>query len=130
MVGDLGVLTIKMSSDNEMLDEVVVVGAGTQKKVSVTGAITTVKGATLKTPSSSLTSSLAGKLSGIVSITKSGEPGSTSDFYIRGINTFGGRATPLILLDGVEISAGELNRIPAETIESFSLRKDASELTV
>ena len=65
-----------------MLDEVVVVGAGTQKKVSVTGAITTVKGATLKMPSSSLTSSLAGKLSGIVSITKSGEPGSTSDFYI------------------------------------------------
>ena len=126
MVGDLGVLTIKMSSDNEMLDEVVVVGAGTQKKVSVTGAITTVKGATLKTPSSSLTSSLAGKLSGIVSITKSGEPGSTSDFYIRGINTFGGRATPLILLDGVEISAGDLNRIPAETIESFSLLKDAS----
>lgn len=126
MVGDLGVLTIKMSSDNEMLDEVVVVGAGTQKKVSVTGAITTVKGATLKMPSSSLTSSLAGKLSGIVSITKSGEPGSTSDFYIRGINTFGGRATPLILLDGVEISAGDLNRIPAETIESFSLLKDAS----
>lgn len=73
-----------------------------------------------------MTSSLAGKLSGIVSITKSGEPGSTSDFYIRGINTFGGRATPLILLDGVEISAGDLNRIPAETIESFSLLKDAS----
>ena len=126
MVGDLGVMTVKMESDNEMLDEVVVIGAGTQKKVSVTGSIATVKGATLKLPSSSLTSSLAGKLSGIVSVTNSGEPGSTSDFYIRGINTFGGRSTPLILLDGVEISSNDLNRIPAESIESFSLLKDAS----
>ena len=126
MVGDLGVMTVKMESDNEMLDEVVVIGAGTQKKVSVTGSIATVKGTTLKLPSSSLTSSLAGKLSGIVSVTNSGEPGSTSDFYIRGINTFGGRSTPLILLDGVEISSNDLNRIPAESIESFSLLKDAS----
>ena len=59
MVGDLGVMTVKLASDNEMLDEVVIVGQGTQKKVSVTGAIATVKGATLKAPSSSLTSSLA-----------------------------------------------------------------------
>lgn len=126
MVGDLGVMTVKMESDNEMLDEVIIVGQGTQKKVSVTGAIATVKGATLKTPSSSLTNALAGKLAGVVSITTSGEPGSTSEFYIRGINTFGGRSTPLILLDGVEISSGDLNRIPAESIESFSLLKDAS----
>lgn len=126
MVGDLGVITIKLISDNEILDEVVVIGQGTQKKVSVTGSITTVKGSTLKVPSSSLTSSLAGKLAGIMSITNSGEPGSTSNFYIRGINTFGGRSTPLILLDGVEISSNDLNRIPAESIESFSLLKDAS----
>ena len=58
VVGDLGVMTIKMESDNEVLDEVVVVGQGTQKKVSVTGSITTVKGATLKAPSSSLTDGL------------------------------------------------------------------------
>ena len=92
----------------------------------MTGAIATVKGATLKAPSSSLTSSLAGKLAGVVSMVNSGEPGSTSEFYIRGINTFGGVATPLILLDGIEISSADLNRIPAESIESFSLLKDAS----
>ena len=109
-----------------MLAEVVVVGQGTQKKVSVTGSIATVKGSTLKVPSSSLTSSLAGKLAGIMSMTSSGEPGSSSEFYIRGINTFGGRSTPLILLDGVEISSSDLNRIPAESIRSFSLLKDAS----
>lgn len=126
MVGDLGVMTVKMESDNEMLDEVVIVGQGTQKKVSVTGAIATVKGATLKAPSSSLTGSLAGKLAGVVSMVNSGEPGSTSEFYIRGINTFGSSASPLILLDGIEISSADLNRIPAESIESFSLLKDAS----
>ena len=59
-------------------------------------------------------------------MTHSGEPGSTSEFYIRGISTFGGRATPLILLDDVEISSGDLNNIPAESIESFSILKDAS----
>lgn len=125
-VEDLGVINIKMTSDNEVLDEVVIVGSGTQKKVSVTGAITTVKGAALKAPSSSLTSSLAGQLAGVVVNTTSGEPGSTSDFYIRGVSTFGGRSTPLILLDEVEISSNDLNNIPAETIESFSILKDAS----
>lgn len=125
-VGDLGVLNIKMEGDNEVLDEVVVVGAGTQKKVSITGAITATEGIQLKAPTSSLTSSLAGKLAGVISTNSSGEPGSTSSFYIRGINTFGGVATPLILLDGVEISSGDLNRIPAESIESFSVLKDAS----
>lgn len=126
LVGDLGVMTVKMKSDNEVLDEVVIVGQGSQKKVSVTGAITTVKGVALKAPSSSLTSSLAGKLSGVISMTNNGEPGATSEFYIRGINTFGGVATPLILLDGIEISSNDLNRVPAESIESFSLLKDAS----
>ena len=125
-ITDQGFINVKLVSDNEMLSEVVIVGAGTQKKVSVTGAITSVKGTTLKTPSSSLTNSIAGKLAGVVSTTNSGEPGSTSSFYIRGISTFNGVATPLILLDGVEISSGDLDRIPSESIESFSILKDAS----
>ncbi|MDR2692129.1 MAG: TonB-dependent receptor [Dysgonamonadaceae bacterium] len=125
-VGNESHIRVSLAENVEAMDEVVVVGAGTQKKISITGAITTVKGSTLKAPSSSLTSALAGKLPGIISTTRSGEPGSVSEFYIRGINTFGGLATPLILLDGVEISSTDLNRIPAETIESFSLLKDAS----
>ncbi|MBD3588505.1 TonB-dependent receptor [Bacteroides sp. GM023] len=125
-VEDLGVLNIKLHSDNELLDEVVVVGSGTQKKISVTGAISTIKGVELKSPSSSLTNSLAGRLAGVFVNTNSGEPGSASTFYVRGISTFGGRATPLILLDDVEISSGDLNNIPAETIESFTILKDAS----
>lgn len=125
-VTDQGELNVKMVSDNEMLSEVVIVGAGTQKKISVTGSITSVKGSSLRTPSSSLTNSIAGKLAGVVSTASSGEPGSNSSFYIRGIGTFGGVSTPLILMDGVEISASDLDRIPTESIESFSILKDAS----
>ena len=124
-IGVLGVVDVELTPDNE-LETVVVVGAGTQKKVSVTGSISSVSGSALKFPSSSLTSGLAGKLAGVISISSSGAPGAASDFYIRGIGTFGGRTTPLILLDNVEISAGDLNNVPAEAIESFSILKDAS----
>ncbi|WP_343556358.1 TonB-dependent receptor [Sphingobacterium sp.] len=119
-------LDVVLQSDTRGLEEVVVIGSGVQKKVTVTGAITSVKGSDLRSPSSSLTSALAGRLPGIIVNTTSGQPGAQSNFYIRGISTFGGRTTPLILLDDVEISAGDLNNIPAETIESFTLLKDAS----
>lgn len=124
-VGDLAIIEIKLESAST-LDEIVVVGAGTQKKVSITGAISAIEGSELRAPSSSLTNNLTGKLAGVVSMTTSGEPGSVSNFYIRGIGTFGGRATPLILLDDIEISSGDLNNIPTESIASFSILKDAS----
>lgn len=119
-------LNVTLDPDSELLDEVVIVGAGTQKKVSVTGAITSIKGAELNIPSSSLSNAFAGRIAGVISKQTSGEPGSGSEFYIRGIGTFGGRATPLILLDEVEISSADLNYVPAENIESFSILKDAS----
>lgn len=119
-------VNVKMETDSEALEEVVIVGAGTQKKVSVTGAISSVKGSALQVPSTSLSNAFAGRIAGIVAKQTSGEPGSGSEFYIRGIGTFGGRATPLILLDEVEISSADLNYVPAENIESFSILKDAS----
>lgn len=125
LVGDLAILDVKMELDNEIMSSVVV-GAGIQRRISVTGSISAMEGDKLRAPSSSLTNNLAGKLAGVISVTSSGEPGSVSSFYIRGINTFGGRATPLIMLDGVEISTADLNNIPPETIESFSILKDAS----
>lgn len=126
-VSDMGIINIELPSDTELLNEVVVVGFGTQKKVSVVGSITNIKAASLKVPSTSLSNSFAGRLAGVITTTSSGEPGkNASDFYIRGIGTFGGRATPLIMLDGVEISSSDLNYIPAENIESFSILKDAS----
>ena len=125
-VEDLGVVNVTMSGEQQTLNEVVVVGSGVQKKVSVTGAITNVKGDILRMPTSQLSTSFAGKLAGVIATTKTGEPGSGADFYIRGISTFGGRTTPLILLDDVEISVADLNYVPAENIESFSILKDAS----
>ncbi len=125
-VDDLGFVKVEMRGADNTLDEVVVVGSGTQKRVSVTGAITSVKGDDLRLPAGNLTTALAGKIAGVVSSTRSGEPGSSAEFYIRGISTFGGRQTPLILLDDVEISVSDLDYIPAENIESFSILKDAS----
>lgn len=125
-ITDQGIVDIQLVPDTEMLSEVIVIGAGSQKKVSVTGSVTAIKGDELRAPSSSLSSGFAGKLAGVVSMVTSGEPGSSSEFYIRGIGTFGGRATPLIILDGVEISTADLDNLPSESIESFSILKDAS----
>ena len=126
-VGDLAEINIVMKPASNSLNEVVVVGSGTQKKVSVTGAISAIKGEQLKMSSSTLTSNLAGKFAGVFANTTSGQPGSGAEFYIRGISNFAGKsATPLILLDDVEISAGDLNYVPAENIASFSVLKDAS----
>lgn len=106
------------------LDEVTITGMGPQKKVTVTGAITTVEVGTLRTPVSSLTNALAGNVAGVMAMQRSGQPGSnTSEFWIRGISTFGGSSSALILVDGFERSMDELN---IEDIESFSVLKDAS----
>lgn len=126
-IGDLGQIRVTMKPVGNALNEVVVVGAGTQKKVSVTGAISSIKGDELKMSTSTLTNALAGKFAGVFANNTSGQPGSGADFYIRGISNFAGKsATPLILLDDVEISSSDLNYIPAENIASFSVLKDAS----
>lgn len=111
-------------SKETSLDEVTITGMGPQKKVTVTGAITTVDMATLKTPVSSISNALAGNVAGVMAMQKSGQPGSnTSEFWIRGIATFGGSSSALVLVDGFERTLDELN---IEDIESFSVLKDAS----
>ncbi|MDR0961602.1 MAG: carboxypeptidase-like regulatory domain-containing protein, partial [Mediterranea sp.] len=103
-IGNQKVVNVTMQPDNETLDEVVIVGYGTQKKESVVGAISTVDMASLVVPGSNLSSSLAGQLSGIIAVTRSGEPGknSAADFYIRGVSSFKGTSKPLVLVDGIE----------------------------
>lgn len=125
-VGSQTNIDIDMTGASNSLDEVIVVGSGTQKKISVTGSISTVAGLDLKTPSSTLSRAIGGRIAGVITKQTSGEPGTGSDFYIRGISTFGGKTTPLILLDDVEINATDLDFIPAENIESFTVLKDAS----
>lgn len=106
------------------LDEITITGMGPQKKVTVTGAITTVDVGTLKTPVSSISNALVGNVAGVLAMQRSGQPGyNTSEFWIRGISTFGGSSNALIMVDGFERSMDELN---IEDIESFSVLKDAS----
>lgn len=116
-------LLIEMSPDNTVLEEVQIVGYGTQRKESVIGSISTIGINKLKIPTSSISTNLAGQLGGVVSIQRSGQPGSSAEFWIRGISTFGANKTPLILVDGVERS---LDLLDPEEIESFSLLKDAT----
>lgn len=126
-ISDLKVI-LKESEGTE-LEEVVVVGHGQQRKVSVVGSISSVDVKELKTPSSSITNALAGKVAGIVSVQRSGEPGNDfSQFWIRGISTFGANQSALILIDGIERSG--IDQIDPEDIESFSVLKDASATAV
>lgn len=121
------ILNIRMIEATTSLEDVVIVGFGRQKKASVVGAISTIKPEAFQLPTSSLSSSLAGRMSGVIAVQRSGEPGSDgADFWIRGIGTNGANGRPLILLDGVEISSGDLNDIQPDDIESFSILKDAS----
>jgi len=118
---------IEMRENTQLLSDVVVVGFGTQKKESVIGAIQTIKAKDLIVPSSSLTTAFAGKIAGVIAVQRSGEPGADgASFWIRGISTFAGPTNPLIVMDGIEISATDLNTIAPESIESFSILKDAT----
>lgn len=121
-------LKIVLEEDQEQLDEVVVVGQGEQRKVSVIGAISTIDPEMLSVPANSITNMLGGRVPGIIARTLSGEPGNDfSEFWIRGISTFGANSGALVLIDGVE---GNLNDIDPSDIESFSVLKDASATAV
>ena len=91
------------------------------------GSVSQVRSEDLRVPSASLSSSFAGRLSGVIAVQRSGEPGADgADFWIRGKSTFSGATGALIVLDGVEISAQELNALDPEAIEGFSILKDAT----
>lgn len=129
-VGSQRNMVVRMSPDTESLNEVVVVGYATQKRESIVGAISTVRPQTLVSAQQtrSLSNSLAGQIAGVIAVQRSGQPGfDNSDFWIRGISTFGTNSHPLVIVDGVE---RDLNNIAAEEIESFSVLKDATATAV
>ncbi len=120
-------LEIKLLSNNEQLNDVVVIGYGTQKKVSVTGAISTVGGKEIKAvPSPDISNSLVGRLTGVIAQNGSGEPGyDGSTILIRGLSTMG-NSSPLIVIDGVADRTGGFAHLDANDIESVTVLKDAS----
>ena len=102
-VGNLTTLNVVMVEDVELLDEVTITAFVTQKKESIVSSIETISPKQLRVPSSNLTTALAGRLAGVISYQRSGEPGNdNAQFFVRGVTTFGYASSPLIILDGFE----------------------------
>ncbi|WP_133577948.1 SusC/RagA family TonB-linked outer membrane protein [Pedobacter metabolipauper] len=121
---DLVINVVMQESKSSALNEIVVTATGPQKRITVTGAVTTVDMSTIKTPTSSITNALAGNVAGVLATQRSGQPGNnSSEFWVRGISTFGAGTAALVLVDGFERSLNEIN---IEDIQSFSVLKDAS----
>ena len=118
-------INVMMEEESNEFNEVVVTGYSSQKKASIIGSIETINPGELQFGTTrTLSNNLAGKLSGVIGVQRSGEPGyDDSNFWIRGISTFSGSNNPLILIDGV---ARDLNNVDVSEIESFSILKDAS----
>ncbi|APU67012.1 TonB-dependent receptor [Christiangramia flava JLT2011] len=126
-VGSQTVLNVQLENDLESLDEVVLVGYGRQKKISVVGAQSTIEAEELEQPVANIGTMLAGRVSGLTGVQRSGLPGKdAADIWIRGIGTFA-NSGPLILVDGVQRSLNDINPID---IESFTILKDASATAV
>ncbi|WP_423126656.1 SusC/RagA family TonB-linked outer membrane protein [Gaoshiqia sp. Z1-71] len=128
-------LIVKMTEDVASIDEVVITAFATQKKVNVTGAISSVNGSELvATPVSNISNALIGNTPGVSGLQTSGEPGrNAANIYIRGISTYGS-SSPLIVIDGVEQAAeqafSELNAMDANEIAGISILKDAASTAV
>jgi TonB-linked SusC/RagA family outer membrane protein len=121
-------LKIILNPSTSSLEEVVVVGMGTQRKISVVGAIASIDVADLQTPATSINNVLGGRVPGVISLQTSGEPGKNiSEFWVRGIGTFGANSGALVLIDGLE---GTLSQVDPADVESFSVLKDASATAV
>lgn len=125
-VRDKITIDVVLEDDISSLNEVVVVGFGKQKKLALTGAVSTVNLEDMKSnPTSSMSNALAGNVAGVMGMMQSGQPGKNiSEFWIRGISTFGGGSNPLVLIDNIERSLNELN---IEDVKTITVLKDAAE---
>lgn len=121
-----GPMTISLQPESKSMSEVVIVGYGTQKKTTVTGAVSSVKGTDLvKSSSPNISNAIAGRISGVIANNRSGRPGDdNSSLSIRGINSFSGGTSPLYVIDG--IPDRDFSRINPNDIENITVLKDAS----
>lgn len=125
-------ITVTMDIDAKGIEEVVIVGYGNQKKINVTGAVSTInRNDILKTPSSSIQNALTGKLPGFYSQQRGGQPGRDgADFFVRGVSTFNGNQSPLILVDDIEFTYADFSTIDPNEVQSISILKDAATTAV
>lgn len=122
------VINVTMNESNVNMDEVVIVGYGSQKKESVTSSVNSIKPAEIAIPTRSLSNMLAGEVAGVIAIQRSGEPGNDdASFWIRGQSSYAGGTDPLVLVDGVPRN---MNDIDTDEIETFTVLKDAAATAV
>ncbi|MDR6783236.1 TonB-linked SusC/RagA family outer membrane protein [Pedobacter africanus] len=132
-IGGQSTVNIILKEDTKGLEEVVVIGFGTTKKITNTGAISTISAADIRTtPTPNIQNTLAGRAPGFISQQRSGQPGkSGADFYIRGVNSLSGESQkPLIIVDDVEYTYDQVAQLDANEIETFTILKDASTTAV
>ena len=123
----VGNLFIQLTEQAVGLEDVTVVAFGKQKKASVVASIESVKVSDLRVPTSNLTTALAGRVAGVIAYQRSGEPGQdNAEFFVRGVTSFGYAQSPLILLDGFEVTSTDLASVEPDNIDQFVILKDAT----
>lgn len=124
-------MNLKMESDAQMVEEVVVVAYGVRKKGTIAGSVSTVKAEKMEdVPAPSFDQALQGQAPGLMVLSESGEPSKAATFRIRGTNSINSGKDPLFILDGVAISSSDFNTISPNDIESISVLKDASSTSI
>ena len=125
-------MTIRMKANDELLDEVVIVGYGTAKKLgSVVGSLGTVNNETIeKTPTTNFTDALAGQVSGLSVLSDTGDPTATASIRLRGVSSINAGTTPLFILDGAPISSSVFNTLNPNDIENITVLKDAASTAI
>lgn len=129
-VGNQQMIQVSLQSDQEQLDEVIVVGYTTRKKGTISGAVTTVKEDVLKVPVVSFDQALQGQVAGMSVMTSSGEPGAAASVRIRGVNSISSGTAPLYIMDGVTITGGDFAALNPNDIETVTVLKDASSTSI
>ena len=125
-------MTIRMKANDELLDEVVIVGYGTAKKLgSVVGSLGTVNNETIeKTPTTNFTDALAGQVSGLSVLSDTGDPTATASIRLRGVSSINAGTTPLFIMDGAPISSSVFNTLNPNDIENITVLKDAASTAI
>jgi TonB-linked SusC/RagA family outer membrane protein len=125
-------MLIRLVTDVKGLEDVIVIGYGRQKRITSTGAVSSVKGEEIRTvPTANIQNTLVGRLPGFFSQQRSGQPGSdAADFFIRGVNSLNGDNQPLIIVDDIEYDYTQLSQLNANEVESISILKDAATTSI
>ncbi|MEH6304085.1 TonB-dependent receptor [Olivibacter sp. CPCC 100613] len=125
---DREIIDVILAESASVMEEAVITAFGEkQRKNDLIGSVSSINPEELRVPSSNLTAALQGRVAGLISFQRSGEPGlDNADFFIRGLGTFGVNQRPLILIDNMEVSTDDLARIPVDDIASFSILRDAT----